>query len=158
MNRLFELNSTKLHFIAVYVSEAHAADEWPLGNFACVNQHKTIEERVEAAKNFISKFNFKLPVYVDTMENSFDNTYYAWPDRYYIIKDGKMKEFGRAVYGLGFDRNQLIDDLKDHGATVPDIEYCPLISTVPESEKSINEFIAFHTKDIKIDNEGCIIS
>jgi len=133
-----------MHFIAVYVSEAHATDEWPLGNFVSITQHKTIEERIEAAKKFVSVLNFKLPVYVDTIDNSFDNVYCAWPDRYYIIKNCIMKAYGVAVYGLGFDRKQFIEDMKTHGATVPDVEFRPFSSTIPDVEKSIKEFKTFH--------------
>lgn len=170
MNRVFELNSSKMHFIAVYVSEAHASDEWPLGKFVSIPQHKTIEERIVAAKNFVSALNFKLPVYVDTIDNSFDNTYYAWPDRYYIIRNGIMKDYGTAIYALGFDRKKFIEDLQAHGATVPDVEFKPFPSTVPDVDKSISEFNSFHLSipnpknettsllsDIK-NQEGCMIA
>jgi len=146
-----------MQFIAVYVSEAHA-DEWPLGNFVCINQHKTIEERVAAAKSFISKLGFKIPVHVDTMDNSFDNSYYAWPDRYYIVQNGILKNAGSAVYGMGFDRKVFLEDLKNIGGTVPSVEFKPLPSTIPNTAQGIKEFISFHEKFSKIEQDRCVIS
>jgi len=157
---MFELNSSKMHFIAVYLSEAHAADEWPLGDYVCINQHKTIEERVAAAKSLISKLGFKIPVYVDTIENSFDDTYYAWPDRYYIVQNGVMKKYGSAVYGLGFDRKQFIEDLTKFGGSVPSVQYKPFTSTVPDADHGVKDFISFHEKFAANfqNRDGCLIS
>jgi hypothetical protein len=39
-------------FEYVYIEEAHAADEWPLGTFESHAQPRTIEQRVELARRF----------------------------------------------------------------------------------------------------------
>ena len=74
LDLLFEKYKSKVQFLVVYVMEAHAKQEWPLGTTrSSIGQHKTIEERIAAAnahrtKN-ITLLNF--PFVVDTMDNIF---------------------------------------------------------------------------------------
>jgi len=82
-------------FFGIYLLEAHANDEWPINKTLKISQHKTIKERVEAAKKFIKENDFKLPMYLDTMDNSFHNMFGAWPERYYIIQNGKLAAIGQ---------------------------------------------------------------
>jgi len=75
----------------VYLMEAHAADEWPLGTKVVTKQHKTNKERIEAALELQKKYKITFPLVVDDISNSFHNTYAAWPERYYIVdKTGKL--------------------------------------------------------------------
>jgi len=97
----------KANFLAVYISEAHAQDEWPLGNHVCLNQHKTMEERLSVAKDFQEKYDFKLPLLVDTMENTLDNLYACWPERFFIIVDGKMELIAEPTNAFGYERRQI---------------------------------------------------
>jgi len=94
-------------FLAVYISEAHAQDEWPLGNIVCLNQHKTMEERLEVAKTFKEKYDFQIPLLVDTMENTLDNKYACWPERFFIIQHGVMKLVGSPTTEYGYDRESI---------------------------------------------------
>jgi hypothetical protein len=41
-------------------------------------------------KTFIDVYDWNIPTYVDTMDNNFNETYCAWPDRAYIINDAKL--------------------------------------------------------------------
>ena len=80
-----------IDFTIVYITEAHAQDEWPIssardspnGKPILVNQHKTMEDRIKAAKEFVKAF--KLPrtfrVLVDNMDNEFMDQYASWPFR-----------------------------------------------------------------------------
>jgi len=78
-------------FLTVYISEAHATNEWKLGNVVEVEQHKNLEDRVSAAERLIKETGWKVPVVVDGMENEFNKQYAAWPERAYVIQEGKMK-------------------------------------------------------------------
>jgi len=82
--------------------EAHASDEWPLGTKTQIPQHKTIEDRITAAKNFQKENEWTLPLVVDTIENDFHNAVAAWPERLLILKDGKV-EYIQIVSDDGFD-------------------------------------------------------
>ena len=87
-----------VNFVAVYIQEAHAQDEWPISSArftndgvpVCVPQPKSIEERVAVAKLFQSKYNFRLPMLVDTMSNDFDAVFAPWPLRFYILQRGVL--------------------------------------------------------------------
>ncbi|UJR21524.1 hypothetical protein I4U23_024609 [Adineta vaga] len=77
--------------LAIYIAEAHARDQWPAGKIiSCVNQPTTLEQRLQHAREFIKKYNFQVPMLVDTMENTFHHTYGSWPFRFYIIYQGKL--------------------------------------------------------------------
>mmetsp|Transcript_139231 Transcript_139231/g.445026 ORF Transcript_139231/g.445026 Transcript_139231/m.445026 type:complete len:98 (+) Transcript_139231:1671-1964(+) len=54
------LEHNRLRWLFVYTLEAHAVDEWPIsssrynpsGQVVSISQHKTLEERIRAAKKF----------------------------------------------------------------------------------------------------------
>ncbi|XP_064606199.1 type I iodothyronine deiodinase-like [Liolophura sinensis] len=89
-------------FLMVYILEAHAKDEWPLGvERSSLPQHLTHKDRVAALRKLLSEdkhgtFSEDLncesgiPVVVDTMENKFNELFAAWPERAYVIKNGKL--------------------------------------------------------------------
>ena len=72
----------------IYINEAHAVDVWPIGLSAgTLNySHKTIEDRAKCANKFIDSFDFKIPTYLDSIDNTFDIEFSVWPFRYYIIE------------------------------------------------------------------------
>jgi len=107
LNCLQETYRGVVHFLAVYIAEAHAQDIWPLGNKVCLNQHKTLEERLQAAKNFQKDYKFQIPILVDKMDNNFDSLYASWPERFYIIENGKMEVIGFPTIEFGYDRQQI---------------------------------------------------
>jgi len=92
----------------VYIREAHASDEWPLGNIVCIKQHVCIEERVAAAKSFVADYEYDLPCFVDTMDNAFDATFSVWPERYYLIgADDKLLHKSMPSSEFGYAHNEL---------------------------------------------------
>ena len=51
-------------------------------------QHKTIEDRIQAAK----KLNTSFPLYCDSLEiNNFEYLYSGWPERAFIVKENTIK-------------------------------------------------------------------
>jgi hypothetical protein len=79
----------------VYIQEAHSSDAWQLA----VNEKEKVvfkdpqqfEERVELAGTCSINLGIKFPALVDTIENSTERAYTAWPDRLYVIdKEGKI--------------------------------------------------------------------
>jgi hypothetical protein len=87
---LWEAYHEVADFLAVYISEAHATNEWPLGRRVCIAQHETIQERMTAAQTYRADMGAKVPMVVDTMSNSFNSQYNAWPERLYIINNGVL--------------------------------------------------------------------
>jgi Iodothyronine deiodinase len=88
----------KINLMSVYITEAHAHDEWPIssGRFTLdgvpviLNQPKSTEERLEAAKQFKEHYNFRVPILVDPIEDGFDKVFAPWPLRFYILDKGKL--------------------------------------------------------------------
>jgi len=78
-------------FVFVYLFEAHASDEWPLGNAVCVKQHKTHEDRIDAAKQLQVQFKAECPVLIDSMLNSFNALFAAWPERFFILSRNHLE-------------------------------------------------------------------
>jgi len=72
-------------FVFVYLFEAHATNEWPLGDAIKINRHETIADRIAAAKLLREKYNSECDIYVDDMNNTFNSAYCAWPERFYIL-------------------------------------------------------------------------
>lgn len=80
----------KVEFLTVYVREAHACDVWPLGRAVSIPKHKTLEDRVAAAKKFVEENAYRPRLVIDCMEDDFDQKYAAWPERAYIIEQNKV--------------------------------------------------------------------
>jgi len=84
----------KVVFLAVYITEAHSRDEWPVGiNFSFCDQPKDQPSRCKLAKQCIDEHSYPLPLLVDTMSNQFDNEFAAWPFRFYGINHGNILGF-----------------------------------------------------------------
>lgn len=88
VNQIYKKYNDKINIIIIYISEAHAKDEWPLRLEDVNNQHKTIEDRIKIAKTVKCDIN----IYCDSFEkDNFENTYSSWPERGYIIKNGRIE-------------------------------------------------------------------
>jgi len=83
---------SSVRFVCVYVMEAHATDQWPLGKISTIPQHKNFSDRVSAAKILQENFSFRPELYVDTMDNVFNSHYCAWPERGFVVMAKNSKE------------------------------------------------------------------
>jgi hypothetical protein len=82
---------TGMRLLAVYIAEAHARDQWPVGKtISCVDQPTTLAQRLDHAQQFKKNFNFEMPMLVDNMDNTFHNTYGSWPFRFFVIYEGRL--------------------------------------------------------------------
>lgn len=71
--------------VVVYLREAHASDEWPLGNHVCVQQAKCTEDRARAARDFVAATGLELQVFLDGEGDPFMTLLSAHPQRYFVI-------------------------------------------------------------------------
>lgn len=87
-------------FLTIYIEEAHARDEWYLpdtpGGRACIYNHRSMQDRLIAARRFVEDLQFPVETVCDSWLNQADERYAAWPERLYIIRGG------RVVYQGGF--------------------------------------------------------
>lgn len=74
------------------VSGEKRLDGWPIGTGWRYPQPRTLEQRMEHARLFRSKFKFpaEMEFVVDTIDNSFNRQYAAWPDSVYMVSRGKL--------------------------------------------------------------------
>ena len=87
-NRLVNDFASDIDFLTVYVQEAHADDGWAITGYDyTINSHRTLEERIEAAK-ILSANGLKSTLVVDNMDDNAAEKYGAIPESLYIIKDG----------------------------------------------------------------------
>lgn len=76
-------------FAFIYIAEAHASDEWPVGHSICVKQPKSTKERVAIAQEKLADLGMgeEFTTLVDLAEkNSFHKTYACWPFRWYSVE------------------------------------------------------------------------
>ena len=92
LSALFRSYAPKgMRLLVIYIAEAHARDQWPVGKtISCVDQPTTLEQRLENARQCKATFNFEMPMLVDTMDDTFHCTYGAWPFRFYVVFQGKL--------------------------------------------------------------------
>ena len=83
-------------FLMVYIAESHPTDGFYLPRNKDVRQHRTLEERLDAA-TYLSDQALPFPVVVDNMSNTGNINYAGLPERVYIIVNDKIK----FISGLG---------------------------------------------------------
>src|SRR5687767_11874406 len=87
----------RANFQTIYIKEAHPVDEWQMkdnvSEDVCYMQPKTLDQRLAIANDFVKRFDYKIPLLVDPIENPATATYSAWPERLYIVD-----ESGTIVY------------------------------------------------------------
>jgi len=77
--------------LAVYITEAHASDEWPVGpSISFCRQPQSIAERCKLAQQFVNTRLYRVPMLVDTIDNHFQSAFAAWPFRYFIVKESRI--------------------------------------------------------------------
>lgn len=114
MDDLQENYKEKLNILIIYISEAHAKDEWPISHKNLTNQHKNLEERIHAAKEVLNVYpKLRSKVYVDSFDNkNYENEFCGWPERAYLIKNNKIKYLSyHKVDGIDKWHDEILDIL-----------------------------------------------
>ncbi len=92
----------------IYIAEAHASDEWPIGNlyadYPVTPQTKTLEQRRSIALEFIAEYNIDVdawPLFLDDPgANTFEAAYRPWPLGVYMLNQGKVEHVVPRPQGL----------------------------------------------------------
>jgi len=79
-----------VNFLTVYIVEAHAIDEWPVGDPLKISQPVSTSERCGIARAFIQDYNLQVPMLVDNIDNEFSKSWAAWPVRFYVVHNNKL--------------------------------------------------------------------
>jgi len=86
-----DIYSDRADMITIYIEEAHASDEWPIGSSVCYEQPKSDADRIRIADNFIKSTGFCISLFIDpvSQNNPFSQNYAPWPIRFYVIDHKK---------------------------------------------------------------------
>jgi type I thyroxine 5'-deiodinase len=83
----------RVDFLTVYIKEAHPEDEWQMDSNVdegvCYPQPKTTEQRVAIARDFSERFDYPVPLLVDAIDNHANAVYAGWPERLYVLDEGR---------------------------------------------------------------------
>ena len=85
MQKIAEDYVDQIDVVAIYISEAHATDEWALYSDVTWKQPQTLEERLAIASKYAGNLHGTVPLFVDTMSNALGESFAAWPERLDII-------------------------------------------------------------------------
>lgn len=104
-----------IKIILIQIEEAHT-NAWPIGRSHQPENHKSQEDRMNAAKDFVQnvlnyEINPKLKeyfeIYVDIFpENAYELRFRAWPDKYYLLDNNR-----NVVKKSEYNHNENIDGL-----------------------------------------------
>lgn len=103
----------RVTFAFVYISEAHAADEWPVGHCVCINQPKSTTERIQVAQQKLTELGIgdEFIRLVDLAEeNNFHNAYACWPLRWYTVDSSESRRLTSIAQPRlsGYDIRELV--------------------------------------------------
>ena len=97
MQKMYAEYGDRVNFQTIYIKEAHPVDEWQMKDNVtedvCYMQPKTLDQRLAIANDFVKRFEYRIPLLVDPIENPATAMYAAWPERLYIVD-----ESGTIVY------------------------------------------------------------
>ena len=99
MTRIYQRFQEEVEFYVVYVQEAHPTDgcqtDSNIEEGVLYRQHRSYSERESAAQSCSIDLHIGLPVIIEEMDNTIDETYGAAPERLYLVDvDGKVAYHG----------------------------------------------------------------
>ena len=101
--------------LTIYIEEAHALDEWPIGSRIAYAQPKSDADRLSIARDFIDATGYRLPMLVDPVStgNPFSRLYAPWPIRFYIVDRHNTFSYIAAPVDCSFSLNEISQALDD---------------------------------------------
>lgn len=114
----------KADFAAIYIKEAHPTDEWQMRSNetegVCYAQPRSTEDRVRIANDFVTRFQFPIPILVDDIENHAERAFAAWPERLYILRPDGVIAYKGKTGPFGFEPDEVAEWLKLNTAVSQD--------------------------------------
>jgi type I thyroxine 5'-deiodinase len=55
-----------------------------------IPQHTTLDERLVAARTAVARLGLTMPVFVDGMEDAASEAFAAWPERIFVVHEGRI--------------------------------------------------------------------
>jgi hypothetical protein len=98
-NNFYNKYSKIADIYIIYILEAHFVeknengefiDGWPIGYQYNYEQPKTLEQRQKMVSLLVDTYHPKIPIYMDNMNNDFQNIYRPWPDRAFVFNKNEL--------------------------------------------------------------------
>ncbi len=109
---------TRMHFLCVYIKEAHPTDgsQSPsnVDDGVLYQQPTSEDERAKIASVCMLRYNFTFPMVLDNMTNEVEAKYIAMPERLYVLD-----EDGRVTWKCGLGPHYF--DAAGFGAAVKEV-------------------------------------
>jgi type I thyroxine 5'-deiodinase len=107
LNELYEEYGDRAEFFVIYIREAHASDSWQsaknVEEDVVVASPADIFGRADVAQTCVRKLGIRIPALLDDFDDSTEEAYLGWPDRFYVIgRDGRVAFKGNPG-PFGFD-------------------------------------------------------
>ena len=99
-----------MHFQLVYVAEAHASDEWPVGGPCAQVQPATTAKRAAVAAARLEELGLGAlpPALADTApREAFQELYACWPLRWYFLDGHTLTHIAQPHPGGRYDLNEM---------------------------------------------------
>ena len=95
LHDLFDEYRDRVAFFIVYIKEVHPEDGWVVTHNReegiAVSDPSSDQERADVADSCVVRSAIRIPVLVDSMNNTVASAYGGWPDRLYLIgRDGRV--------------------------------------------------------------------
>jgi hypothetical protein len=106
LEQLEQRYAGRVHFLVVYIREAHPEDGWILPenrrSGLAVHEPRTDEQRKEVASTCAVGLRMNMPMVVDKVDNAVASAYGGWPDRLYLVgRDGRIAfQGGEGPFGF----------------------------------------------------------
>ena len=100
-----------MHFLLVYIREAHPEEGWIIPenrrSGIAVHEPATDDERSSVASTCAVKLEVRMPVAIDGVDNAVASAYGGWPDRLYLIGSDRRIVFQGGEGPFGFKPDAL---------------------------------------------------
>ena len=116
INSLYDEYHKDVHFLMIYIREAHpiGGREVPNNQFT-VNAPTTLSERCDLAEDFNDRIQMRMPIVVDTIDDAVADVYAPWPNRLVVVDaNGKIVDVGIAAAGGTRESSRQLPTLLDH--------------------------------------------
>lgn len=104
--------AANVDFVVIYIEEAHPTDGWAFSNNFDIKNHRTIEDRIDAAKQ-LQTIGVNCPIVVDEMSNKANIIYGGFYERLYILLDDLVVYEGQRG-PVGYDLHEMERWLDDN--------------------------------------------
>ncbi len=106
-----ERYAERVHFLVVYIREAHPEDGWILPenrrSKLSVLEPRTDEERRVVAATCAVGLRLRMPMVIDRIDNAVASAYGGWPDRLYLIRGDRRIAYQGGEGPFGFKPAEL---------------------------------------------------